>query len=596
MAVLKDGQRLGSYTVERLLGLGGMAEVYRATHATLERDVAIKVLNPEFNADPTFPLRFLREAKTVARLNHPNIITVYDFGEQGELAYLVMELATGGSYEDRIEQFRTLSDVVAALTPVCEALHYAHAQGVVHRDLKPDNILLNDQSRSLLADFGLARLRTESLDVTEHGMILGTPTYMAPEQALGEDVDQRADIYAMGVMTYRLVAGRNPFTGQTFFAIVQQHLKTPAPSIRDVIYDAPQVLDDAIRRAMAKRREERFDTVMGFLEELRRAAAEAPDLPVGRERLAPAGTARSFAAAAAQARGEAAVPDATAALAICSGCGLVLRQGDSFCRNCGTRRDAGSPPALPPADGGGGRTIPPAGVATGGDGGRPAGGGEPRAAASASPASGELRRRRRPSSFTPTQWALLGAGAFLVLFINIVGFWLANAGRDAAGGNVLTDVTTYIYDHLRAFKSGMTVLAVIAAGTAVGTMRAAIVENLNLPPATYRRLRRYHRLAGYSAGLIAIAIGLFTCVGIFGFGTDSPRSVIHSILGVTTLVVLVAKVIVVRYVPFHRRHLKLLGQSLLLLFVLVMLTSTVPYLYDVIAGDDGGGYYDSYGR
>src|SRR5579885_894472 len=282
MAILYSGQRLGSYAVEDLLGTGGMAEVYRATHTTLERPVAIKVINPSFNADPTFLLRFLREAKAVARLSHPNIVTVYDFGEQGELAYLVMEIATGGTFRERARRFRTLAEAVEELVPIGDALSYAHGNGIVHRDLKPINLLITEEERLLLADFGLARVASESLDLgdTDGGMILGTPYYMAPEQALGEDVDPRADIYAFGILTYEVLTGQLPYTGTSALAVIQQHLKAPPPSIRGAIPEAPESLEQAIQRATAKRREDRFASATEFVGALRQAAREAPDLPV----------------------------------------------------------------------------------------------------------------------------------------------------------------------------------------------------------------------------------------------------------------------------------------------------------------------------
>ena len=147
MTILRTGQQLGPYRVEGLLGTGGMAEVYRATHQTLERPSPLKSSAPHLTRIPTFPLRFLREAKAVARLSHPNIITVYDFGEQGRLAYMVMEIAEGGTFRERAARLGTLAEAVAELTPIADALAYAHGKGIVHRDLKPINLLLTEEER-----------------------------------------------------------------------------------------------------------------------------------------------------------------------------------------------------------------------------------------------------------------------------------------------------------------------------------------------------------------------------------------------------------------------------------------------------------------
>jgi serine/threonine protein kinase len=277
MTALQRGQRLGSYVVEDLLGQGGMAEVYRATHTTLERHDAIKVLNPALNVDPTFPLRFEREAKTSARLRHPNIITVYDFGEQGDIAYLAMELATGGTFQERVGRFPTLVEAVEALEPICNAIEYAHSQGVIHRDLKPENILLDETQRRLLADFGLARIAAESIDLAESGLIVGTPQYMSPEQAMAAKVDHRADIYALGFIAYAAITGRVPYDARTFFGVIQQHLKSPPPSIAAVLPGIPAALDAAIRRATAKRPEDRFNRAAEFYAALRDAAETARD-------------------------------------------------------------------------------------------------------------------------------------------------------------------------------------------------------------------------------------------------------------------------------------------------------------------------------
>src|SRR5581483_5364664 len=279
--MLHEGQLLGGYRIEGILGRGGMAEVYRATHLALERSVAIKVLSPALNADPTFLLRFAREAKAVARLDHPHIVTVHDYGEDGTLAYLVMQLAEGGTLRDQARSFCTLGEVVEGIAPVAEALAYAHEQGVIHRDLKPVNVLIDAHGRPLLADFGLARVLRESLDYTEVEGGAGTPNYMAPEQALGGALDRRVDIYALGIVTYELLTGKAPYAGPTPYLIIQRHLTEPPPSIRAALPAAPEALDAAIRCATSKSPADRYSTAIAFLADLRRAAAEKPALPVG---------------------------------------------------------------------------------------------------------------------------------------------------------------------------------------------------------------------------------------------------------------------------------------------------------------------------
>src|SRR5215208_5543834 len=282
MPMLRPGDRLGAYVIEQWIGAGGMAEVYRARHETLDRLVAVKVLNRAFAADPTFPLRFRREARTVARLNHPNIVTLHDYGEQGGLSYLVMALAEGGTLDDAVRRLSTLAEVVESLAPVGDALQYAHDQGVVHRDVKPINVLIDEGGRPLLADFGLARVADETLDadLDDEDLIEGTAHYMAPEQATGGVVDRRADIYALGISTYQALTGALPYEGPSVQAVLAQQVSAPPPSLSETLPEAPPALDGAVRRATAKRPDDRFDQVSAFVGELQRAATEAPALPV----------------------------------------------------------------------------------------------------------------------------------------------------------------------------------------------------------------------------------------------------------------------------------------------------------------------------
>ena len=565
MAILTKGQQLGAYVVGDLVGYGGIAEVYRGRHEELDRDVAIKVLNPTFHADPTFPLRFRREAKVTARLSHPNIITVYDFGDTGTTAYLVMELASG-DMSGHIRLLTTLREVVDALGPVFEAVAYAHERGVVHRDIKPDNVLLNHQLRPLLADFGLARIQAESFDADEVGLVVGTPYFMAPEQIQALDVDGRADIYGLGVLAYAVLVGRVPFDGSTFTAVASQHLKKPAPSLKADLPDAPDVLDAAVLRAMAKRPEDRYPTAIAFYDDLRRAADAAPNLVIGSGR----STATNAVLSASDSLGQTVqrpVTDvltpvvsgaevvAPAGFVSCRTCESFVRPGLTFCEVCGAKMPAAQV-ATP--------TEPTAGHAVE----RP------------------KPRRRRASSFTRGQKIALSGAAVAVLFVNVVGVWLNHAKHARNSG-----VTGFIFRNLGWFKSGMTLAALVLAVLASYDMWIVTIDPRQRRPETYRRLRQYHRLMGYAAAMTAFSIGLITCVGIFGFDVSTGRRAAHSVMGVALLVSIAAKIAVVRKAKKYRRYLDTVGLIVLAFYVLVFVTSAVPWAWNQIMNGSGSSYY-----
>lgn len=265
------GQSLGSYRIESRLGAGGMGEVYRAVHARLNRPAAIKILHANEAADPTFQARFLREARAAAALSHPNIVEVFDFGEQDGLSYLVMELVPDGSLRTLLQQRSTgqgwtLGMGVHLVRQAAEGLAYAHEHGMVHRDIKPDNLLLQrrapaDRAETYqlkISDFGLARLMDDGGELTVTGMVMGTPTYMSPEQCQGSDLDGRSDLYSLGVVLYEVATGSPPFRVKTLSEAVFKHISAPPTPPRALQPDLPDALEEVILRCLEKNPDDRF--------------------------------------------------------------------------------------------------------------------------------------------------------------------------------------------------------------------------------------------------------------------------------------------------------------------------------------------------
>ncbi|GIW08457.1 MAG: hypothetical protein KatS3mg060_3262 [Dehalococcoidia bacterium] len=282
------GTTLGACELGEPIGRGGMATVYRAVQRSLGRTVAVKVLPPYFQHDPTFLERFRREAAAIARLEHPHILTVHDFGEERGIAYLILEYVSGGSLRDATAGRPLPLPLVATIVQqLAEALDYAHGQGIVHRDLKPSNVLLHagpdgDALRRpwvKLADFGIAKLLGGESGLTDSGVGVGTPEYMSPEQAQGKPVDRRSDVYALGALTFELVTGRPPYAGETPISIVMQHLGAPVPSARTTSPQIPPAVDRVIQRALAKQPEDRYPTAGAFAEALAAAVAGQPSEP-----------------------------------------------------------------------------------------------------------------------------------------------------------------------------------------------------------------------------------------------------------------------------------------------------------------------------
>jgi serine/threonine-protein kinase len=237
----------GRYLLETELGRGGMGVIYRAQDTLLQRPVAVKMVNKE-DLGSEGHLRLLREAQAAARLNHPNIVAVHDAGEAGGQSFVVMELVEGVSLFDR--RPATIDEAIRVARQICKALEHAHSHGIVHRDLKPENVLVTPDGTAKLMDFGLARSVASRL--SKEGAVVGTVFYLAPEQALGKEIDGRADLYALGVMLYELTTGQLPFSGDDPFAVITQHLHAPVVPPRLKNEAIPFALDSLIVQLMSK--------------------------------------------------------------------------------------------------------------------------------------------------------------------------------------------------------------------------------------------------------------------------------------------------------------------------------------------------------
>ena len=274
----------GRYELDQIIGRGGMAEVWRARDLRLIRDVAIKRLRIDLASDPTFQARFRREAQSAAGLNHPNIVAVYDTGEEiiedasGRsiaVPYIVMEYVEGHTVKDLISDGTAvpINEAIEIVSGVLSALQYSHANHLVHRDIKPGNIMLTSDGKVKVMDFGIARALTDSqATMTQTNAVVGTAQYLSPEQARGEAVDARSDLYSTGVVLFELLTGRPPFKGDSAVAVAYQHVEQIPPTPSSILSDIPDSLDRVVLKALAKNREDRYPSAAAMLADLQRVA------------------------------------------------------------------------------------------------------------------------------------------------------------------------------------------------------------------------------------------------------------------------------------------------------------------------------------
>ncbi|HST18279.1 MAG TPA: protein kinase [Gaiellaceae bacterium] len=330
------------YELQELVGSGAMSSVYRAHDRLLDRTVALKVLHDHHQHDPEYVERFRREARSAAVLSHPNIVTVIDRGEHEERQFIVFEYVGGQTLKQLIVTERPLpvESALALTVQVARGLSFAHKNGLVHRDVKPQNVLLNGDGQAKMTDFGIARSLDVQRGMTETGTVLGTSDYIAPEQAQGGRVDEQSDVYSLGVVLYELLTGDVPYPGENFVAVAMQHINEPVPSVREKRPDVPPRVDAAVQRAMAKSPAERFPTMADFGRELEACASNGSE--EGTQVIAPPPAARRH-------RRVSPWPLVLVLLGVLAVCGALayfLLHGTSSLPGGGGGSSAGPPPKL----------------------------------------------------------------------------------------------------------------------------------------------------------------------------------------------------------------------------------------------------------
>jgi predicted Ser/Thr protein kinase len=331
MARTMEPRRIASYTLLEQIGYGGMAVVYRARQETLDRTVAVKILSENMAASSEFMERFRREARTAANLRHPNVITVHDFGEDERgVPYLVMEYIEGPTLADLMDAGLDDERIPNLLDQIAAGLDYAHVRGVIHRDIKPGNVLMTEEGRAVLADFGLAWL-LEGAQLTLTGGVIGTPEYMSPEQAAGHPFDHRADVYALGIVLYEMLVGERPFVSETPIGVLLQHLQDTAPSVLVARPDLPAAVGDVLAKALVKDPADRYSSAGELAKAFREAFAQRAQRGTDHSLTVPAPALGGPVVVLEQV---VEVPAATADGIICAHCGEKLPSGAGLCPAC----------------------------------------------------------------------------------------------------------------------------------------------------------------------------------------------------------------------------------------------------------------------
>jgi tRNA A-37 threonylcarbamoyl transferase component Bud32 len=278
MTTLQPGQMLGPYQIISQIGQGGMATVYKAYHASIDRYVALKVVSAQLAEDPDFLKRFQQEARLIAKLEHPHILPVHDFGEFEGTPYMVMRFLEAGTLKERLAAPISLAEVDRIFTQLANALQYAHDNDVIHRDIKPSNAMLDKLGDIYLTDFGVAKILEGTAKLTATGTITGTPAYMSPEQARGDKADQRSDIYSLGVVLFEMLTGHVPFEAETPMAVLFKQIQDPPPPLSIVRPDLPYTFEPVLLKALAKDPAERYASIHDFLDAWKRAYTETGNL------------------------------------------------------------------------------------------------------------------------------------------------------------------------------------------------------------------------------------------------------------------------------------------------------------------------------